>query len=141
MKSKLLMVATFALAFPAFSWGQAASQFVKGAAPEYCWQDAKEYVMASTSNFSADDSQHLLIAHVREVKSGAGDISVAIRTLAEKNKKGEEGCSIVVNEEGSAPVTSYVQTNDPKFTGDNIEVANRIAAYVAAKEKARKQGK
>jgi hypothetical protein len=138
MKIKGMFLAAVALAFPAFSRAQAASTFVK-AAPEYCWQDVKDYVKANADGFSADESQHVLKVHVREVSTGAGDISVAIRTMAEKNKKGEEGCSIVVNQEGSAPVGSYIQRGNPKFTGENIEVANRIAAYVAAKEKARRK--
>jgi hypothetical protein len=137
MKTKFLYVAAFALVFPAFSHAQAASAFVK-ASPDSCWQSAKEYVKQNATGFSADDAQHLLSVPVLELRSGGGEISVAIRAVADKNKKGEEGCSIVVNQEGNAPVTSFVQRSNSKFSGDNNEVANRIAAFVAAKEKARK---
>ncbi|MGH9714019.1 MAG: hypothetical protein ACRD5M_12050 [Candidatus Acidiferrales bacterium] len=137
MKTKFLYVAAFALAFPAFAFAQAASTFVK-AAPDSCWQAAKEYVKQNATGFAADDAQHLLTVPVLELADGGGEVSVAIRALPDKNKRGEEGCSIVVNEEGNAPVTHYIQRTNSKFVGDNYAVANRIAAFVAAKAKAGK---
>ena len=137
MRTKFLVVAAFALAAPAFAHAQAASTFVK-ASPDSCWQSAKEYVKQNATGFSADDSQHLLTVPVLELRSGGGELSTAIRTVPDKNKQGEEGCSIVVNQEGNAPVGSFIQRTNTKFSGDNTEVANHIAAFVAAKEKSRK---
>jgi hypothetical protein len=138
MKTKILSVLAFALAFPAVLSAQAGTTFIK--VPEgYCWQDTKEYVKTNGRNISADDSQHLLSAQFAELRSGGGDISVKIRTLSEKNKKGEEGCTIVVEELGGAAASDLNQRVNAAMEGYNVRLAARIAAYVTSRENAREK--
>lgn len=138
MKTKILPVLLFALAFPILASAQAATAWVK-AAPEYCWQDAKEYVKQIGRGIDADDTQHVMTGHVAELRSGGGDISVSIRTLAEKNKKGEEGCTIVVEELGGAQGYDSNQRANAALGSFNTQLAGRIASFVSSKEKAREK--
>ena len=136
MKRKLLFLAAMGLAFPVFSWAQAATQFVK--VPEgYCWQYTKEYVKTNGRGFTFDETQHLLKGQFAELRSGGGDITTTIRTVPDKNKKGEEGCSIVVDRVGGAAASSFDQRVNSTLESSNIQRANKITAFVTSKDKDR----
>lgn len=136
MKTKVLSVLMFALVFPLVATAQAATAWVK-VAPEYCWQDAKEYVKQNAGGVTADDAQHVMTAQFVELMSGGGDISVSIRTLPEKNKKGEDGCTIVVEELGGAAGYDANQRANALLGSFNTRFVSRISAFVSAKQKAR----
>lgn len=138
MTTKILSVLTFALVFPVVLSAQAAITFVK--APEgYCWEDTKEFVKQNGRGINADDTQHLLSGQFAEVRSGAGDIALNVRSLIGKNKKGEEGCTIIVEELGGAAASSLNQKANAAFGSFNTRFAARIAAFVSAREKAREK--
>ncbi len=138
MKIKLLSVLLFAFVFPLIVSAQSATVWVK-VAPEYCWQDAKEYVKENSRGVSADEAQHVMNSQFAELSSGGGDISVSVRTLPEKNKKGEEGCTIVVEELGGAQAYDANQRANALLGSFNIRVAARISGFVSAKQKAREK--
>ena len=135
---KILTVLAFALVFPVVLSAQAATTFVK--APEgYCWEDTKEFVKANGRGINADDNQHLLTGIFAELRSGGGDLSLNIRTLIGKNKKGEEGCTIIVEELGGAAASSLNQRANATFGSFNNRFIAQIAAFVNAREKAREK--
>lgn len=136
MKTKLLSVLMFALVFPLLASAQAATAWLK-VAPEYCWQDAKEFVKENSRGVNADEAQHVMSAQIVESRSGGGDISVSIRTLPEKNKKGEDGCTIVVEELGGAAGYDANQRANALLGSFNTRFVGRISAFVSAKQKAR----
>ena len=136
--TKILSVLTFAMVFPVVLSAQAVTTFVK--APEgYCWEDTKEYVKQNGRGINADDTQHLLTGQFAEVRSGAGDLTLNVRTLIGKNKKGEEGCTILVEEIGGAAASSLNQKANAAYGSFNTRFAANIAAFVSAREKAREK--
>jgi hypothetical protein len=138
MTTKILSVLTFALVFPVVLSAQAAVTFVK--APEgYCWEDTKEFVKQNGRGINADDRQHLLTGQFAELRSGGGDLTLNVRTLIGKNKKGEEGCTIIVEELGGAAASDLNQKANASFGSFNTRFAARIAAFVSAREKAREK--
>jgi len=138
MKTKILSLMMFALVFPVVLSAQAATAFVK--APEgYCWEDTKEFVKQKGRGINADDRQHLLTGQFAEVRSGAGDISLNVRTVFAKNKKGEEGCTIIVEELGGAAASDLNQRADAAFGSFNTRFVASIAAFVSSREKAREK--
>jgi hypothetical protein len=138
MKTKILSVLTFALVFPVVLSAQAATTFVK-VAEGYCWEDTKEFVKQNGRGINADDKQHVLTGQFAEVRSGGGDLSLSVRTLSEKNKKGEAGCTIVVEELGGAAAGDLNQRANSAFGSFNTRFAARIAAFVSSREKAREK--
>jgi hypothetical protein len=138
MKTKILSVLMFALVFPVVLSAQAATTFVK-AAEGYCWEDTKEFVKQNGRGINADDTQHLLTGQFAEVRSGAGDLTLNVRTLIGKNKKGEEGCTIIVEELGGAAASTLNQKANAAFGSFNTRFAAQIAAFVNAREKAREK--
>jgi hypothetical protein len=136
--TKILSVLTFAMVFPVVLSAQAVTTFVK--APEgYCWEDTKEYVKQNGRGINADDTQHLLTGQFAEVRSGAGDLTLNVRTLIGKNKKGEEGCTILVEEIGGAAASSLNQKANAAYGSFNTRFAANIAAVARAQEKAREK--
>lgn len=136
MKTKWLTILLFTLVFPMTASAQAATVWVK-VAPEFCWQDTKEFVKQNSRGVFADDAQHVMSAQIAEIRSGGGDLSVSIRTLAEKNKKGEDGCTIVVEELGGAAGYDSNQRANALLGTANTRYDARIAAFVSSKQKAR----
>jgi hypothetical protein len=138
MTTKILYVLTFALVFPVVLSAQAATTFVK-VGEGYCWEDTKEYVKQNARGINADDNQHLLTGQFAELRSGGGDLSLNVRTLIGKNKKGEEGCTILVEEIGGAAASVLTQKANAANGNFNIKLAANIAAFVNAREKAREK--
>lgn len=138
MTTKILYVLMFALVFPIVLSAQAATTFVK--VPEgYCWEDTKQYVKQNGRGINADDAQHLLTGQFAELRSGGGDLTLNVRTLIGKNKKGEEGCTIIVEEIGGAAASTLNQRANSAFGSFNTRFALNIAAFVNAREKAREK--
>lgn len=138
MTTKILYVLAFALVFPVVLSAQAATTFVK-VGEGYCWEDTKEYVKQNGRGINADDNQHLLTGQFGEVRSGAGDLTLNVRTLIGKNKKGEEGCTIIVEEIGGASASVLTQKANAASGSFNTKLAANIAAFVSAREKAREK--
>lgn len=138
MKWKILSILTFAMVFPVVLSAQAATTFVK--APEgYCWQDTKEFVKQNGRGINADDKLHVLTGQFAEARTGGGDLSLSVRTFSEKNKKGEEGCTIVVEELGGAAASDLNQKANAAFGSFNTRFAASIGAFVSSREKAREK--
>ena len=138
MTTKILSILTFALVFPVVLSAQAATTFVK-VAEGYCWEDTKEYVKQNGRGINADDRQHLLTSQFAELRSGGGDLTLNVRTLIGKNKKGEEGCTILVEEIGGAAASTLTQKANAAAGNFNTRLAANIAAFVTAREKAREK--
>lgn len=138
MTTKILSILTFALVFPVILSAQAATTFVK-VGEGYCWEDTKEYVKQNGRGINADDNQHLLTGQFAELRSGGGDLTLNVRTLIGKNKKGEEGCTILVEEIGGAAASVLTQKANAANGNFNTKLAANIAAFVNAREKAREK--
>ena len=138
MTTKILYVLMFALVCPVVLSAQAATTFVK-VGEGYCWEDTKEYVKQNARGINADDNQHLLTGQFAELRSGGGDLTLNVRTLIGKNKKGEEGCTIIVEEIGGAAASTLNQKANAAYGSFNTRYAANIAAFVSAREKAREK--
>jgi hypothetical protein len=132
--AKLAAVAC-AVAFAAStSSAQEAKVFVK-VNPEICWTDTKNYVTTQARGAVPNDGTHTVEA--QRFANFAGDISVVVAALPAKDKKGEEGCEIIVNETGGASLSSADQRANASLSSQNQRAASLIAAYVTAKQKQR----
>jgi hypothetical protein len=143
MKSQLVSIKSLAkLAAPlcavalaaSTSLSQEAKIFVK-VNPEICWTDTKDYVTTQARGAVAHDGTHTVEA--QRFANFAGDISVVVAALPAKDKKGEEGCEIIVNETGGASLSSADQKANALLSSQNLQAAQRVAAFVQAKQKQR----
>ena len=91
-KEAVLVCAITLAASTAFS--QEAKVFIK-VNSEICWTDTKNYVTTQARGAVANDGTHTVEA--QRFANFAGDISVVVAALPAKDKKGEEGCEIIVN--------------------------------------------
>lgn len=128
-----LAVLVSAVAFAAStSLSQEAKIFIK-VNPEICWKDTKEYVTTEARGAVANDGTHTVEA--QRFSSFSGDVSVVFAALPAKDKKGEEGCEIIVNESG--PLPSANQQANALLSSQNLKAAQLVAAHVQAKQKQR----
>lgn len=116
------------------SWPQEAKIFVK-VNPEICWTDTKNYVTTQAREAVANDGTHTVEA--QRFANFAGDISVVVAALPAKDKKGEEGCEIIVNEKGGGSLSSTNERANALLSSQNLRTAQLIAAQVQAKQKQR----
>jgi hypothetical protein len=143
MKSLLLDVTHFAKAVvllgavalaASTSLAQEAKVFIK-VNPEICWTDTKDYVTTQTRGAVANDGTHTVEA--QRFANFSGDISIVVAALPAKDKKGEEGCEIIVNETGGAALSSADQRANASLSSQNQRAASLIAAFVQTKQKQR----
>lgn len=116
------------------SLAQEAKVFIK-VNPEICWTDTKNYVTTQARGAVANDGTHTVEA--QRFANFAGDISIVVAALPAKDKKGEEGCEIIVNETGGAALSSADQRANASLSSQNQRAASLIAAYVQTKQKQR----
>ena len=116
------------------SSAQVAKQFVK-VEPNQCWLDVKDAVHRRAYGVITDDNLHTLT--IDRFVSIDGTIAIIVEVQADQNKKGEQGCSILVGETGStSPHGSSQRINAVNGSG-NIQAAAYIAAQVNAAQKSR----
>jgi hypothetical protein len=116
------------------SRSQEAKMFVK-VNPEICWTDTKNYVTTQARGAVANDGTHTIEA--QRFANFAGDISLVVAALPAKDKKGEEGCEIIVNETGGGSLNSTNERTNALLSSQNLRAAQLIAAQVQAKQKQR----
>ncbi len=115
-------------------FGQVAKVFVK-VEPNQCWLDVKDAVHRRANGVITDDRIHTLT--IDRFASVDGTIAVVVGVQADQNKKGEQGCSIMVGETGTdAPHGSGQRINTANGSG-NFQVAALIATQVNAAQKDR----
>lgn len=115
-------------------FGQVAKQFVK-VEPNQCWLDVKDAVHRRAYGVITDDNLHTLT--IDRFASIDGTIAIIVEVQADRNKKGEEGCSIIVGETGNeAPHGSDQRINARNGSG-NFQAAAYIATQVNAAQKLR----
>jgi len=115
-------------------FGQVARQFVK-VEPNQCWLDVKDAVHRRAYGVITDERLHTLT--IDRFASVEGTIAVIVEVQADRNKKGEEGCAILVGETGnSAPYGSSARVNAANGNG-NFQAAAYIASQVNAAQKNR----
>jgi hypothetical protein len=73
-------------------FGQVAKQFVK-VEPNQCWLDVQDAVHRRAYGVITDERLHTLT--VDRFASIDGTIAIVVEVLADQNKKGEQGCSIL----------------------------------------------
>ena len=113
-------------------FGQVAKQFVK-VEPNQCWLDVKDAVHRRAYRVITDDRLHTLT--IDRFASIDGTIAIIVEVQADQNKKGEQGCSIMVGETGnSAPHGSSQRINEANGSG-NFRAAAYIASQVNAAQK------
>lgn len=125
----------FLIVTPCF--GQVAKQFVK-VEPNQCWLDVQDAVHRRANDVTRDERLHTLT--INQFASGDGAIAIVVAVEAYRNKKGEEGCSILVGETGiDSPHDSAGRINAVNaMNGDrNIRAAVYIATQVNAAQKLR----
>jgi hypothetical protein len=113
---------------------QEAKIFVK-VNPEICWTDTKNYVTTQARGAVANDGTHTVEA--QRFANFAGDISIVVAALPAKDKKGAEGCEIIVNESGGGSLNSTNEKTNALLSSQNLRAAQLIAAEVEAKQKQR----
>ena len=106
-------------------FGQVAKVFVK-VEPNQCWLDVKDAVHRRAYGVITDELLHTLT--IDRFASLDGTIAIIVGVQADQNKKGEQGCSIMVGETG---------TDAPHGSGQRINAVNgggnfRAAAYIAS---------
>lgn len=115
-------------------FGQVAKQFVK-VEPNQCWLDVQDAVHRRAYGVITDERLHTLT--IDRFASIDGTIAIVVQVLADQNKKGEQGCSILVGETGNeAPHGSSGRVNAVNG-GGNIRAAAFIATQVNAAQKLR----
>ena len=115
-------------------FGQVAKQFVK-VEPNQCWLDVQDAVHRRAYGVITDERLHTLT--IDRFASIDGTIAIVVEVLADQNKKGEQGCSIIVGEIGNeAPHGSSGRVNAVNG-GGNIRAAAFIATQVNAAQKLR----
>lgn len=115
-------------------FGQVAKQFVK-VEPNQCWLDVKDAVHRRAYGVVTDDRLHTLT--IDRFASIDGTIAIIVEVQADQNKKGEQGCSILVGETGNtAPYGSSQRVNAANGSG-NFQAAAYIASQVNAAQKNR----
>jgi hypothetical protein len=115
-------------------FGQVAKQFVK-VEPNQCWLDVQDAVHRRAYGVITDERLHTLT--IDRFASIDGTIAIVVEVLADQNKKGEQGCSIIVGEIGNeAPHGSSGRINAANGSG-NIRAAAFIATQVNAAQKLR----
>jgi hypothetical protein len=115
-------------------FGQVAKQFVK-VEPNQCWLDVKDAVHRRAYGVITDERLHTLT--IDRFASIDGTIAIIVEVQADRNKKGEEGCSIIVGETGNeAPHGSSGRINAANGSG-NIRAAAYIATQVNGAQKIR----
>jgi hypothetical protein len=115
-------------------FGQVAKQFVK-VEPNQCWLDVKDAVHRRAYGMITDERLHTLT--IERFASVEGTIAVIVEVQADRNKKGEEACAILVGETGnSAPYGSSERVNAANG-GGNFQAAAYIASQVNAAQKNR----
>ena len=115
-------------------FGQVAKQFVK-VEPNQCWLDVQDAVHRRANGVITDERLHTLT--IDRFASVDGTIAIVVAVEADKNKKGEQGCDILVGETGSdSPHGSGGRINAMNGSG-NIRAAAYIATQVNAAQKLR----
>ena len=115
-------------------FGQVAKQFVK-VEPNQCWLDVQDAVHRRAYGVITDERLHTLT--IDRFASVDGTIAIVVQVLADQNKKGEQGCSILVGETGSdSPHGSSGRINAVNG-GGNIRAAAYIATQVNGAQKLR----
>ena len=115
-------------------FGQVAKVFVK-VEPNQCWLDVKDAVYRREHGVMTDERFHTLT--IGRFASLDGTIAIVVEVQADQNKKGEQGCSIMVEETGNdAPHGSSQRINAANW-GGNIRAAADIASRVNAAQKSR----
>ncbi len=115
-------------------FGQVAKQFVK-VEPNQCWLDVKDAVHRRAYGVITDERLHTLT--IDRFASVDGTIAIVVEVQADQNKKGEQGCAIMVGETGSdAPHGSSQRINAANGSG-NFQAAAYIASQVNAAQKNR----
>ncbi len=114
--------------------GQVAKQFVK-VEPNQCWLDVQDAVHRRAYGVITDDRLHTLT--IDRFASVDGTIAIVVAVEADRNKKGEEGCAILVGETGrDSPHGSTGRINAMAGSG-NMQAAAYIATQVNAAQKLR----
>lgn len=122
----------FLIVTPCF--GQVAKQFVK-VEPNQCWLDVQDAVHRRANGVITDERLHTLT--IDRFASVDGTIAIVVAVEADKNKKGEQGCDILVGETGSdSPHGSAGRLNAANGMA-NIRAAAFIATQVNAAQKLR----
>ena len=114
---------------------QTASVFVKGDGPQ-CWLDVRQIVHKRGKEVEEDNQNQTL--RVGRFSTGAGDVLLTVQVVTEKNKKGEEGCRILVRGEGGGSLATKGQ--GPSDV-DNTRIVNSIAGEVSSMQKDREKKK
>ena len=115
-------------------FGQVAKQFVK-AEPNQCWLDVKDAVHRRAYGVITDDRLHTLT--IDRFSSIDGTIAIIVEIRADQNKKGEQGCSIIVGETGNEAPHGSSQRINAANGGGNFRAAAYIASQVNAAQKGR----
>jgi hypothetical protein len=131
---KIVLLAGFlsVLCLPGFA--QTADVFVKDD-PSQCWPDVRDVVHRYGSQVTEEEGRHII--HSGHFTTDAGDVVLSVQAIADKNKKGEEGCHIYVAVEGSLGLQSRGQAVNSMR--DNFRTAHFIAMHVEAAHKAREK--
>lgn len=122
----------FLIVTPCFS--QVAKQFVK-VEPNQCWLDVQDAVHRRANGVITDERLHTLT--IDRFASVDGTIAIVVAVEADQNKKGEQGCAILVGETGNdSPHGSGGRINAAAGSA-NIRAAMFIATQVNAAQKLR----
>jgi len=115
-------------------FGQVAKQFVK-VEPNQCWLDVQDAVHRRAYGVMTDERLHTLT--IDRFASIDGTIAIIVAVQADRNKKGKEGCSIIVGEMGNDTPHGSSQSVNAFSGSGNFRAAAYIAAQVNAAQKLR----
>ena len=116
--------------------GQVAKVFVK-VEPNQCWLDVQDAVHRRAYGVITDERLHTLT--IDRFASIDGTISIVVAVEGDQNKKGEQGCSILVGETGNSAPHGSDQRINAANGGGNFRAAAYIASQVNAAQKIREK--
>jgi hypothetical protein len=132
---KLILAASFLAMSAVPSMAQTAQVFVKDD-PNQCWLDVKDVVHTRGREVTEDEKTWTILSG--RYATAAGDMALQTHVSPDKNKKGEEGCTIYVSVSGGAGLAERGRTVN-SLSSNNIRVANQIAVEVEALKKIREK--
>ena len=115
---------------------QTADVFIKGDIHQ-CWLDVSEIVHRHGSKVTEDENRRILQAG--HYAAMGGDLVLAVQVVADKNKKGEEGCRVYVAVQGGGELASAGQSINSRNGSNNFRVASQISAEAESMRKAREK--
>ena len=120
-------------------FAQTADVFVKGDSYQ-CWLDVRQAVTQHGGGGIATEDEKRRILEVESFSFlGRNNVVFAIQVIADKNKKGEEGCRIYVAAQGNGDPGTVGQSSNAMNGSNNFRVAGQISAWVETMKKTREK--